>query len=77
MLPSAQTKTDTKTVIFITTTLIKLYLKHTLKKRPLPPPPPPPPPSRNMYVIKTTHKTIKHPFYCIKCIFLFSHLIAR
>ena len=41
MLPSAQTKTDTKTVIFITTTLIKLYLlafKHMLKTHPPPPP---------------------------------------
>ena len=39
---TAQTKTDTKTVIFITTNLIELYLvafKHTLKKRPPPPPP--------------------------------------
>ena len=35
LVPSAQTKTDTKTVIFISTNLIKLYLvafKHRLKK---------------------------------------------
>ena len=39
------TKMDTKTVIFITTNLIKLYLmayKHYVKKASTQPPPPPP-----------------------------------